>query len=143
MFALPHLPLYCFAVSRSRAVRYVSVALVLLAASAEPVWEIAHAIGHAAASHHADELAGLSPLARNTEPGVSTLPEDDGHDHPVFQAPVRPAADLTLAVALLPFSTLWLPLDELAIRRPALSSVSARASPQASGTIRPRAPPLA
>ena len=37
--------------------------------------------------------------------GVSTSPEDDGHDHPVFQAPVRPAADLTLAVALLPFST--------------------------------------
>jgi hypothetical protein len=130
-------------VFRSRVSRFVSVALLFLAGSVEPVWEIGHAVAHAEASHHSHELSESASDPETPGSRVSALPDDDGHGHPVFHAPVRPSSDLTLALAQLPANTLWLPLDDLAIRRPAFSSVSARASPRTAGTTQPRAPPPA
>lgn len=138
----PMLPGYSFHVFRSPASRFVSVALLLLAGSVEPVWEIGHAVAHAETSHHSRELSVSAPDPGTPGSGVSALPDDNGHGHPVFHAPVRPSSDLTLALAQLPANTLWLPLGDLAIRRPAFAGVSARASPRTAGTTQPRAPPL-
>jgi hypothetical protein len=139
----PIVPEYCFAVLRSGASRLASVALLVMAGSIEPVWEIGHALVHAEIAHHASELpAGGTNAAAPAGPAVFALPSGDGHSHPLFQAPARPSTDLVLTSALLPSAVLRLPLESLAVQSPTFPGISARASPAAPGIIQPRAPPV-
>lgn len=142
-FALPHpLQIDCV-VLKPRALRVASVALLLGAALCEPAWEIGHAVAHAETPHDLHEAWEPAPdAARPGVPAVLPFAEHGGHGHPVFQAPVRPFAGPLVAVAALSASIAVLPLEDVAVRLPSFSSVSARASPPKGGTPQPRAPPL-
>lgn len=136
---------YSIPVPRSRASRFASVALLLLAGSVEPAWEVGHALVHAEIahdSHHQLSEPAPSP-AVPAVPVVSALPDGDGHGHPVFHVPVKPSADLTLAVVFLPPDAFRLPDEGLAVPGMWWPAISARAGPQTAGTTQPRAPPLA
>lgn len=122
--------------------RILSVALLLVAGSFEPAWELGHAVLHFEAAHNTHDLsehdrhpadaASLSILASNDEAG---------HEHPVFQSPVRPDGNLILAVVALPATGLELPIETLTVRSPAFPGAPARASPIFAHTTQPRAPP--
>lgn len=130
--------------SRSRASRFASVVLLLLAGSVEPAWEIGHTVAHAKLAHHAHELSEFAPAAADPAfPAVSALPDGDEHSHPIFQAPVRPPSDLILPVTSLPSKALGLQVGDLPVRRLEFPGISARGSPRTAGTTRSRAPPLA
>lgn len=135
---------YCCPVPRSRAPRLISLGLLVLAGSVEPAWEIGHALAHLdLAANHQEAREAAPTHDRGTFPAVSALPEADGHGHPVFQAPVRPTSDLTLAVAFLHPHVFQLPLDDSPVAGLVFPGISARGSPRDAGTGQPRAPPFA
>lgn len=122
---------------RSGLSRLLSVALLLTAGFFEPAWELGHGVLHLEAAHdarHSGDPASLSILAADDELG---------HEHPVFQSPAKPGADLVFAIIALPAQTPELPTATLTVPRAAFLAAPARASPVFGYTAQPRAPPLA
>lgn len=130
------------AVVRSRVSRFFSIALLLLAGSVEPAWEFGHAVIHADPLDHSHETSVAPVSADPTLPSVAGRTEDDGHFHPTFQAPARPASDLPSAVGALRSTIVKTVFTNLAVRSYAFFDDSAIANPRTTHTTQPRAPPL-
>lgn len=134
---------YCWFVPRSRASRLVSLALLLLAGSVEPAWEIGHAIAHARVAHPHPEQPALESGTANPTFALTGLPDADDHPHLVLQAPVRPSSSpLALVVAALPSTSIRPLVPSLVVPRHSFPGVTARASPPYNGGPQTRAPPL-
>ena len=127
---------------RSGPSQLLSLALLLLAGSFEPAWELGHAVLHleAGPGHHSAESA--PPTPDPTAASVSASDDQLGHEHPVFQSPVRLRGDFILAMAALPAGVVEPRLETLTVRSLVHPGAPARASPLFRITAQPRAPPL-
>ena len=123
--------------------RYFSVALLFLAGSFEPAWEIGHAVLHLEAAHDSHDMVAHSekPADATSQSNLSSSTESD-HEHPVFQTPVRPGINLVPSVVALPSNALGLLLATRSVPREAFLAAPARASPGLAHPVQPRAPPL-
>lgn len=123
--------------------RLAALALLLSASFVEPAWQVVHAIAHGGAAG-AGGVQVQGPQATGPSGSAWGAHEtDDRHDHPIFQAPLRAAADLSPSPGFVPAMAARLLNDVPARRQRPAGAASARGSPDPAGdSALPRAPPL-
>ena len=128
------------AVNRPPLFNVLAVALFVLAGSAEPAWELTHALTHLH-SQREHELYGVSP-AQSNRADLAVLGRDHGHEHPVFATLVRSSGESSAIGAILPSTMFRFSVAVSASPVTPPVAPNTRAGPDPTRFSQPRAPPL-
>lgn len=131
---------YYWVVPRSPFVRLLAVVLFVLAGSAEPAWELAHALSHLHGQHQ-QESRGVPPL-RADRSSLSALGQDHGHRHPAFEPAARASGTSAAPGPVLPSAMFCFSAAVSPIRVPPRPASNTRAGPDPTYSPQSRAPPF-